>query len=387
MIANPLKNLDEAEPNASINFKISLARLPVGLFGSKKKLLVGLDIGSSCVKVCELQAVGKGGNQRYRLQKLGVAPVPHDAIVDGDIMDSNAVSTAIRQVLAEQKIKAKDVAVSVSGQQVMVKKVTFPLMSPAELAESVRWEAESFFPAGQGLDSYALDFAVIEERPGDGNMDVVLVACRKDKLEAYLTCVAQAGARPLIVDVDVFALQNVYEMAALGTRDEVVALVNVGANFTNMTMLVGNKSIFWRDIAWGGHRFTDKLMEDWGVSREGAEMLKQGLGAEGRTPEEVEPSLSAISDSFADELGRTIDFFRSSFKVDRLDRILLSGGSAKVSGLTEILGDRLRVSVDRFNPFQLIELDDRSVDPAAVREVGCSAAIAVGLALRQVGDR
>jgi len=370
------------------NAKFTLARLPVGLFESKKKLLVGLDIGSSCVKVCELQAVGKGSSQRFRLQKLGVAPVPHDAIVDGDIMDSNAVSTAIRQVLAEQKIKAKDVAISVSGQQVMVKKVTFPLMSPAELAESVRWEAESFFPAGQGLDSYALDFAVIEERPGDGNMDVVLVACRKDKMEAYLTCVAQAGARPLTVDVDVFALQNAYEASASpGARDEVVALVNIGANFTNITMLVGSKSVFWRDISWGGHRFTDKLMEDWGVSREGAEALKQGQAAEGRTGEEVEPSLSAISDSFADELGRTIDFFRSSFKVDRLDRVLLSGGSSKVQGLADILGDRLRVSVDRFNPFQLIEMDDRSVDPAAVREIGSSAAIAVGLALRQVGDR
>jgi len=360
----------------------------VGLFESKKKSLVGLDIGSSCVKVCELQAVGKGSSLRYRLQKLGSAPVPFDAIVDGDIMDTNAVAGAIRQVLAEQKIKSKDVAISVSGQQVMVKKVTFPLMSPAELTESVRWEAESFFPAGQGLDSYALDFAVIEERPADGNMDVVLVACRKDKLEAYSACVAQAGARAFVVDVDVFAIQNAFEANTTpGGRDEVVALVNVGARFTNLTMLVGARSVFWRDIAWGGNEYTDKLMEDWGVSREAAEQLKQGVPAEGRSPEEVEPSLSAISDSFADELSRTIDFFRSSFKVDRLDRILLAGGSSKVPGILEILGDRLRVSVDRLNPFQLIELDERSVDPSVVREIGGSAAVAVGLALRQVGDR
>lgn len=360
----------------------------MGLFGSKKKLLVGLDIGSSSVKVCELQVSGKGSAQRFKLQKLGSAPVAHDAIVEGDIMDSNAVAEAIRQVLTEQKIKAKEVAISVSGQQVMVKKVAFPLMSPGELTESVRWEAESFFPAGQGLDAYALDFAVLEERAGEGVMDVVLVACRKDKLEAYAACVAQAGARPLLVDVDVFALQNCFEVNnPPGGRDEVVALVNLGATFTNITMLVGNRSVFWRDVAWGGHRFTDKLMEDWGISREGAEELKQGRPAEGRTPEEVEPSLAAISDSFADELGRTIDFFRSSFKVDRLDRVLLAGGSAKIPGLTDILSDRLRVSVDRLNPFQLIEMDDRSVNPVAAREIGCSAAIAVGLALRQVGDR
>ncbi len=360
----------------------------MGLFGTKKKQLIGLDIGSSSVKVCELQITTKGGSPHYRLQKLGVAALPFDAIVEGDIMDSNAVASAIRQVLAEQKIKARDVAISVAGQQVMVKKVTFPLMSPAELAESVRWEAESFFPAGQGLDAYALDFAVLEERPAEGNMDVVLVACRKDKIEAYLSCVAMAGAKPVLVDVDVFALQNLYETGALdGARDEVVALVNIGAQFTNLTMLVGRKSLFWRDIAWGGHRFTDKLMEDWGISREAAGQLKEGIAAEGRTPEEVEPSLSAISDSFADELGRTIDFFRSSFKVDRLDRVLLAGGSAKVVHLPEILGDRLRVPVELLDPFRAVDVDERSVDPATVRQLGCTAAVAVGLALRQVGDR
>jgi len=360
----------------------------VGLFGNKKKQLIGLDIGSSSVKVCELQVSGKGSSQRHRLQKLGMAVLPFDAIVEGDIMDSNAVATAIRQVLAEQKIKAREVAISVSGQQVMVKKVTFPLMSPAELAESVRWEAESFFPAGQGLDAYALDFAVLEERPADGNMDVVLVACRKDKIEAYLSCVAMAGAKPVLVDVDVFAIQNLYEVGSdEAARDEVVALVNMGAQFTNLTMLVSKKSLFWRDIAWGGHRFTDKLMEDWGVSREAAEQLKEGIGAEGRTSEEVEPSLAAISDGFADELSRTIDFFRSSFKVDRLDRVLLSGGSAKVVHLPDILSERLRVPVERLDPFRSIELDERSVDPAVVRDIGCTAAVAVGLALRQVGDR
>lgn len=360
----------------------------MGLFGSKKKLLVGLDIGSSAVKVCELKVTGSGNNQKFRLQKLGMAPIPHDSIVDGDIMDSNAVASAIRQVLAEQKIKARDVAISVSGQQVMVKKVTFPLMSPAELAESVRWEAESFFPAGQGLDSYALDYAVIDERPAEGNMDVVLVACRKDKLESYCSCVAQAGAKPMVVDVDVFALQNLHEVVGFtAARDEVIALVNIGASFTNLCMMLGNRALFWRDMNWGGNRYTDKVMEDWGVSREAADLLKQGEAAEGRTADEIEPSLSAISDSFADELGRTIDFFRSSFKVDRLDRVLLAGGSARVTHLVDILGERLRVSVDVLNPFQQIELDERSVDPATARRIGSAAAIAVGLALRQAGDR
>jgi type IV pilus assembly protein PilM len=360
----------------------------VGLFGSKTKSLVGLDIGSSSVKVCELQLVGKGANARYRLQKLGLAPLPPDAIVDGDIMDSNAVASAIRQVLVEQKIKAKEVAISVSGQQVMVKKVTFPLMSQAELAESVRWEAESFFPAGQGLDSYALDYYLIEERAAEGNMDVVLVACRKDKLEAYVSCVAQAGCVPKVVDVDVFAIQNSYEINNSGeNRDEVVALVNMGATFTNLTMMVGGKSVFWRDMAWGSSRYSEKLMEDWGVSREAAELLKRNQAAEGREPEEVHPSINAVSDAFADELTRTLDFFKSSFKVDRLDRVMVSGGGSMSYGLLEILGDRLRVAVERFNPFALIEVDGRTEDPVTVRDIGGAAAVVVGLAMRQVGDR
>jgi len=360
----------------------------VGLFGSKTKSLVGLDIGSSSVKVCELQQMGKGSNIRYRLQKLGQVALPADAIVDGDIMDSNAVASAIRQVLAEQKIKAKEVAISVSGQQVMVKKVTFPLMSPAELAESVRWEAESFFPAGQGLDSYALDYYLIEERAGEGNMDVVLVACRKDKLEAYVSCVAQAGCSPKVVDVDVFAVQNAYEINTMGgNRDEVVALVNMGATFTNLTMMVGGKSVFWRDMAWGSGRYSEKLMEDWGVTREAAEQLKRNQSSEGREPEEIQPSINAVSDAFADELTRTLDFFKSSFKVDRLDRVLVCGGGSMIHGLLDVLGDRLRVSVDRFNPFQLIEVDGRTEDPVTVREIGGGAAVVVGLAMRQVGDR
>ncbi|HJW72120.1 MAG TPA: type IV pilus assembly protein PilM [Geothrix sp.] len=360
----------------------------MGLFGSKPKSLVGLDIGSSAVKVCELQRVGKGNQIRYRLQKLGQVSLPSDAIVDGDIMDSSAVASAIRQVLTEQKIKAKDVAISVSGQQVMVKKVTFPLMSQAELAESVRWEAESFFPAGQGLDSYALDYYLIEERAAEGNMDVVLVACRKDKLEAYIGCVAQAGCSPKVVDVDVFAIQNAYEVNIQdGSRDEVVALVNMGATFTNLNMMVGGRSVFWRDMAWGSGRYSEKLMEDWGITREAAEQLKRNQAAEGREPEEVQPSINAVSDAFADELTRTLDFFKSSFKVDRLDRVLVCGGGSLVHGLLEVLGDRLRVPVDRFNPFQQIEVDGQNEDSVAVRAIGGGAAVVVGLALRQVGDR
>ncbi|MCL1893382.1 MAG: pilus assembly protein PilM [Holophagaceae bacterium] len=352
----------------------------------KNKLLVGLDIGSSAVKVCELQYLGKKGGPRYQLQKLGIVPIPPDSIVDGDIMDTNAVVSAIRQVIADQKIKTKEVAISVSGQQVIVKKVTLQIMGHSELEESIRWEAESFFPTGQSLDSYALDYVIIEERKAEGNMDVLLVACRKDKLDSYRSCVIQAGVKPVIADLDVFALQNVFEANQNpGGYEEVVALVNIGANFTNLCMMIGSKSVFWRDLLFGGNKYTSKLMDDWSVTREGAEDLKQGRPAENREPAEVESSMAAVSEALADELSRNIEFFRTNFKIDRVDKIVLAGGGSKVSNLVEVIKERFRVNVERLNPFNLIE--DGSKGTSGSEEIGCAASVAVGLALREEGDR
>jgi len=357
----------------------------MGLIPGKSKQLIGLDIGSSSVKVCELKRVGKKGGGSFQLQKIGMTEMPRDSIVDGEIMDSNAVIATIRQAVGDQKIKAKEVAISVSGQQVIVKKVTLHIMSQAELVESIRWEAESFFPSGQSLDSYALDYAVVEERKAEGNMDVLLVACRKDKMESYISCAAQAGLKPRMVDLDVFALQNAFEanMQATG-YEEVAVLANIGASFTNLCMMAGKKSLFWRDIPFGGDKFTSKLAEDLEISSEGAEELKKGSPAEGQEPQEAGPSIAAVSGSFADELSRNTDFFRNTFKIDKIDRILLSGGGAKVSGLVGVLKDRFGIPVELLDPFSLIE-DGMGVPGA--EELGCAAAVVIGLAMREEGDR
>jgi type IV pilus assembly protein PilM len=357
----------------------------MGLIPKKSKQLVGLDIGSSSVKVCELQRIGNKGGASFHLKKVGAAEMPRDSIVEGEIMDSNAVIAAIRQAMNDQKIKAKEVAISVSGQQVIVKKVTLQIMSHAELVESIRWEAESFFPSGQSLDSYALDYAVVEERKAAGNMDVLLVACRKDKMESYMSCAAQAGLRPKMVDLDVFALQNVFEANMRdGGYEEVAVLANIGASFTNLCMMIGKKSVFWRDIPFAGNKFTSKLTEDLGISSEGAEELKKGGRAEGREPQDAGSSMSAAFDSFADELSRNTEFFRNTFNIEKIDRILLSGGGAKAPGLADALKDRFGVPVGLLDPFSLLE--DGKGAPGA-EDLGCAAAVVVGIAMREEGDR
>jgi type IV pilus assembly protein PilM len=359
-------------------------RLIVGLFPGGSKLLVGLDIGSSSIKVCEMSGRAGAG---FRLLKLAAVPLPPDSIVDGDIMDSNAVVSAIRQALAGQGIKARDAAISLSGQQVIVKKVTLQSMGKSELLESVRWEAESFFPPGQGLDGYVLDYTVLEDRKPEGGMDVLLAACRKDKLESYVSCASRAGLRPALVDLDIFALQNAFEAVRPKVDyEEVVALVNIGANCTNLAMMVGSRSVFWRDLAFGGNRYTSKIMDDWGVSREGAEDLKKGAAAEDRQPAEIGPSLSAVSDSFAGELARNTEFFQANFKIDHIDRVVLSGGGSKIPGLAGALRDRFRITVETFDPLDRIEMG-AGIDRGAASDVGCAAAVVVGLALREEGGR
>jgi type IV pilus assembly protein PilM len=216
-------------------------------------------------------------------------------------------------------------------------------------------------------------------------MDVLLVACRKDKFESYLSCASQAGLRPVLVDLDLFAVQNAFEAGRpQGGYDEVVALLNIGAAFTNLSVLTGSKTALWRDMAFGGNRYTLKIMEDWGVSREGAESLKKGVAAEDRLPQEIEPSLSAVSDSFAGEMSRNAEFLRTNFKIEHIDRIVLSGGGSKVPGLAALLRDRFRITVETFDPLAQIEID---AGAGAASDVGCAAAVAIGLALRERGGR
>jgi type IV pilus assembly protein PilM len=200
-----------------------------------------------------------------------------------------------------------------------------------------------------------------------------------------------------LVDLDLFAVLNAFGAggakdgqdasgAARRAPDEVVALANIGATFTNLSVSAGGRPVFWRDLAFGGNRYTQKIMEDLGVSREGAESLKRGVAAEDRQPQEAEPSLSAASDSFAGEMSRNAEFLRTNHGIEHMDRIVLTGGGSKTQGLAATLRDRFRVTVEAFDPLARIGMD-AGADRGAASDVGCAAAVAIGLALRSGGGR
>ena len=354
----------------------------MGLFG-KKKGIVGVDIGSSALKAVELKAGGKGGSE-YQLVNIGMEALPPEAIVDGAIMDSGAVIDAIQRLFTTQKIKTQDVATSVSGNAVIVKKISLPQMSQEELSESIHWEAEQYIPFD--IQDVALDYEVIEGGTG-GNMDVLLVAVKKDKISDYTSAITQAGKTPQIVDVDVFALQNCFEVNYGVEPGKVVALLNVGASIMNINIIKGGTSIFNRDIAVGGNQYTDAIQKDLNLSFDQAEALKKGERVDGAAPENLHPILQVVSENIALEIQKTFDFFRATSSEDRLDRIFLAGGTSKIQGLRDLLSERFEAGVEMLNPFNSVTYNPRDFDPDFIAEIGPSASIAVGLAVRRVGDR
>jgi type IV pilus assembly protein PilM len=354
----------------------------VALFGSKKGL-VGVDIGSSAVKAVELKPGGRGGE--FHLLKLGLEPLPPEAIVDGAIMDSGAVIDAIQRLFSANKIKTNEVATSVSGNAVIVKKISLPQMTQEELAESIHWEAEQYIPFD--IQDVALDYELVEGSGSGGNMDVMLIAVKKDKISDYTSAISQAGKTATVVDVDVFALQNCYEVNYGIDPGRVVALLNVGASIMNINIVKGGTSIFNRDIAVGGNQYTDAIQKDLNLSFEQAENLKKGARVEGAARENLGPILQAVSENIALEIQKTFDFFKATSSEDRIDRIFLSGGTSKVQGLQDLLSDRFEAGVEIMNPFNNVIYNPKDFDPDFISEIGPSAAIAVGLAVRKVGDR
>jgi type IV pilus assembly protein PilM len=350
------------------------------IFG-KKKQLVGLDIGSTAVKLVELKQLDKEG-MRYRLVNVGVEPVPPESIVDGAIMDSFAVADAVRRLFEKTGAKAAKAAVAVSGNGVIIKKMLLPQMSMEELNESIRWEAEQYIPFE--IDEVNLDYEIVsgEERQ-DGQMEVILAAAKKDVISEYTGVVVQAGKEPGVVDVAAFALQNTTELNYSVADEVTTALINIGAATTNINIMSGNRSLFWRDLSIGGNYYTNAIQKELNLSFEDSELLKRGGSVEGVSFESVIPILNSVSEDMVGEFLKTFEFFKATSQYTNIDRILVSGGSALVYGLEQVITDKVGFKVEIFNAFKSIEVNENMFDAQFINEISSMAATAVGLAMRK----
>jgi type IV pilus assembly protein PilM len=355
------------------------------VFGlTKSRAVVGLDIGSSAVKAVELKAAGRG----FRVAAFGAEPVPPDSIVDGAIIDGVAVADAIRRLFDQRAFRTKEVAASLSGNAVIVKKINLPVMTEAELAESIYWEAEQYIPFD--IQDVNLDYQILNPgtgADGNGTMDVLLVAAKKEKIADYTGVIAQAGRVPVVVDVDAFALQNAYEMNYGLDPNAVVVLLNAGASAININILSGEQSVFTRDISTGGNAYTEAVQKELNLPFDLAEQVKKGHAAEGVRFEDAAPVLHAMTENVLLEIQKTFDFFKATAASDRIDRIVLSGGASRVDGFAQAVAERFGAPVDAFNPFERIAFDAAKLQVEDVEAVAPTAAVAVGLALRRTGDR
>ena len=352
------------------------------MFKRGKTSMVGVDVGSSSVKAVELQ--GKSGD--FQLLSLGYETLQSDSVVDGQIMELNAVSNAIGSIFNEHKIKTMKVAAGVNGHSVIVKNIVLPQMSEAELQESFAWHAEEHIPFD--ISDVNLDYHVTGQ--SDDAIHVLMAACKRDKIANLKQAIQLAGKQPAVIDVDAFALQNCYELNYDPQPGQVVALLNIGASTTNINILNGARSVFTRDATFGGNQYTSLLQKELGLTFDQAEAVKRGMPLpEGAEQRETGPILDTVSDILALEIQKTMDFYRATVEDggSAVEKILVSGGGSKLSGLVDFLSNRFEISVEMFDPFRKIRVDARGFDPEYMREIVPEMAIAVGLALRGVDAR
>ena len=347
---------------------------------------IGLDIGSSYIKVLELSE-SKG---RWSLMNFGMKKLPPEAIVDGALMNSNVIVDSIRELISSHKIRTRDVIASISGYSVIIKKINLPVMTADELEESIQWEAEQYIPFD--INDVNIDVQILNP-VGDetGQMEVLLVAAKKDIINDYVAIVQEAGLNPVVMDVDSFAIEGMFELNYDISPEETVVLVNIGASIININVLKGGVTAFTRDITLGGNQYTEEIQKQLNVSYEEAEALKIGgdivRDAQAVVPEEVEAIIRSVSDNVATEIQRSLDFYAATSTDDEITRIDLSGGTSRITGLTRTIQDKTGLSVEIVNAFRKIEINERDFNIDFLNEVAPMAAVAVGLALRRPGDR
>jgi type IV pilus assembly protein PilM len=340
----------------------------------KKKSLIGLDIGSSSVKAVELKKARDG----YELVSYGLEPLAQDTVVDGAIMDAPSVAEKIIAIFDAKKIKIKDVATSVSGHSVIVKPVKMPLMTEEELHDRIHAEASQYIPFD--IADVNLSYQLLEAT--ENQMDVLLVAVKKDKILNHTNVLAQAGKTPVVVDIDAFALQNCYEVNYELDPSQVVALLNIGASVMNINIIRGGTPLFTRDVSVGGNQYTDALQKELDLSFEDAEKLKMGGTLAGVSEEQRTAILRSVSDILILEIQKTFDFFRATASGENIRRIVVAGGTARVPGLLEFLKEEFAMPVEELYPFRRIAINPGRHDESQLRELAPRLAIAVGLALR-----
>jgi len=345
------------------------------------KGLIGLDIGSSYIKAVKLKEA-KGG---YELELLHLHQLPPELIVDGSIIDSLRLVDSLKEMIKTAGLKTKNAVISISGHSsVIIKRISLPEMTEEELSESIKFEAEQYVPFD--IEDVNLDFQIIGPKEEPGQMDVILVAVKKDIINEYISVVKEVGLNPVIVDIGSFALENMYGINYEVESDRNIALLNIGASTVNMIILKGGVSVFTRDSSLGSNLHTEALQREFNISHENAERLKRGGTVENVSPEDALAVIESASEEILNEIMRSFDYYRSTTVHEDISEVVLSGGCALISNFVSMIAQRSGIATKLIEPFRNIKIS-RKFDMTYINEIAPIMAVAVGLALRKQGDR
>lgn len=349
------------------------------------KQLAGLDIGSSCIKLAEIQDHPKG----RVLSLFSRIPLAKGVIVDGVVAEPDALTAAIKELFKQSRCKRKQVVASISGNGVVAKREVFAQMNKEELHSLLQDEAGKYLPFDDMAD-VNYDFQIIGQHPHNPNqMEVLIVAARKEIIEGYTDAIEAAGLIPEIMDVDSYALETMYEENYDFDENEAILLINIGAAITNLNVIKDGVSIFTRNFALAGNSVTEAIADNLGVSFQEAEKAKiEGIGNDEKARAAfLEGLVAPFADPICSEIERSVDYFRSTFGAETIRKIFVSGGGSLLHGLVADLSHRMGIETEIVHPFKKIKFDHKIMDQETAEQIGPIAAIAVGLALRKIGDQ
>jgi len=358
----------------------------IGELFSNSKQLVGLDIGSSSLKLSEIRETSKG----YILSNYSQIPIRKGIIAEGVLAEPQELSIKIKELFKQSSCRIKGIVTSLSGHSAIVKKVTLANMNEEELRVQINDEASKYLPF-DSMEDVNFDFQILGGSDFNPNqMDVLIVAAKKDIIESYTSAIVKAGLDPIIMDVDSFALETMYEKNYDFEEDDVTVIVNIGASITNINVLKSSMSIFTRDFAMGGDAVTESIRNKLGLSFEDAEKAKvEGIGTvdKDETADQLGGDILAFAEPICLEIERSVDYFKSTYGGGDIKLVLLSGGGAKIPGIVFELTQRLNIDTEIINPFKKIGYDKKVIDAETIESIGPVAAVSVGLALRKLGDK
>ena len=360
-----------------------IAKIKDSFGGLEKGELVGIDIGLSAVKLAELSHAGRG---KYKLNKYASIPLSEAAIIEDEIQKPDEILVAIKDALRESKISKKICNMGIDGPHTMTKRLQVPNGKDDDIEDNVVWETEQYIPFG--AEDSELDFSILNRGGEDDIVDVIVAAAKTPMIESYKELVEEAGMSVRNVDLNVFAITNLFEIWSGKNlshySERGVILIDFGAQTTTVIVYKNNGPILTKEINYGGVLVTEEIQRTLGVSYEEAEDLKMFGDDNGNLPEEVLEVVYSQVATMMTEIKKVLNFFVAVGSSDQVAHCFITGGTALLPGLPESLEETINIDVEFLNPFDVIDYNTKSINEDEINEMGLCGAVALGLALRKV---